>query len=93
MRRAILIAIMVASVFTTPAAAQDFSVGQGCSVTQTVYGPGICPPPPTPDPDPPGELPFTGLETGLLGLVGMALLGGGVALRRATRAATLPRRT
>ena len=43
--------------------------------------------PPTP-PAPPvakGELPFTGFEAGLVGLFGALLLGGGFAMRRASR--------
>ena len=33
-----------------------------------------------------GELPFTGLEAGLVALAGLALLGSGFAMRRASRA-------
>ena len=43
---------------------------------------------PTPTPSvASGELPFTGLEAGLVALFGLALLGSGFAMRRASRSA------
>ena len=43
---------------------------------------------PTPTPSvASGELPFTGLEAGLVALFGLALLGSGFAMRRASRTA------
>ena len=42
------------------------------------------PTPPTPSVST-GELPFTGLEAGLVALFGLALLGSGFAMRRASR--------
>ena len=43
------------------------------------------PAPPTPAPTPEGGLPFTGFEAMLVALGGLALVGGGFALRRASR--------
>ena len=36
-----------------------------------------------------GSLPFTGFEAGMIGLAGLLLLGGGVAMRRFTRRESL----
>ncbi len=42
-------------------------------------------PPITPPPVEEGDLPFTGLDLGIVALMGAALLGTGLALRRTTR--------
>ena len=47
--------------------------------------PAPAPPQPVPQQAEEGDLPFTGLEIGLVALMGAALLGTGVALRRVTR--------
>lgn len=81
-----LLAVLVLAVAQPGAAhAQVGAVGEGCSVTQDAYGPGICPPPPEGDPPVGDRLPFTGAEAGIAGGAGLLLLLIGLGMRRAAR--------